>query len=172
MWKGKGHKPSHCLVMRRVNVCGILAPEKNTCVPHSEEIWPLRRNLMTSPGGRHIPHTFVVFLYPHSSQTGRTQMCLCGRSKQEPYKLSWTTQISKSLHVHLYCSNHAFRFYIPTIHIFSLYLGCISYSKWKNWCIFKIFFPHLCISTAVTLKDTLQMNAEFLHCLQQQALQS
>lgn len=32
--------------------------------------------------------------------------------------------------------------------------------------------PPLCISTAGTQKDTLQMSTEFLHCLQQQMLQS
>lgn len=32
----------------------------------------LRRNLRTSPGGRHIPHTFVFPLCPFSSQTGCT----------------------------------------------------------------------------------------------------
>lgn len=49
MWKGKGHKPSDCLVMRGVSVQGILAPEENPCLPHSEEIWGLHQEEDTFP---------------------------------------------------------------------------------------------------------------------------
>lgn len=66
MWKGKGNKPSHCLGMRGVSVCVILALEKKSLCSS------FRRNLRTSSGGWYIPHTFVCLLYPLSSQIGCT----------------------------------------------------------------------------------------------------
>lgn len=101
-------------------------------------------------------------------------MWLCGKSEHDPFKLTWTIQVSSTLHAHLFYISRAFRFDVSwNTYFLPLYLCSISYLQWKNWNIpsFK-FPPPLRISTAGTQKDTLQMSTEFLYCLQQQTLQS
>lgn len=104
MWKEKGSKSAHCLEVISAKVQGALVPEEN---PH---LLSLRRNPRTSWEWKHFPHTFLFCL--HSSQTRCTWMWLHEKSKQEPFKLGWTIQFSKALHVHLSYSSHAFQFFM------------------------------------------------------------
>lgn len=151
-------KPSHCLAIRGVSVYGILAPKKKFLVFLTQK--------KSEDFTRRVTHPHISFVSNFLS----TQKCAYVESQNRSHinyvGPPWS---QKSLHVHLHYSNCAFKFHIPAPNILSL--GCIFYLKWKNWCNSTwSLFSHLCISTAVTLKDTLQMSAEFLHCLQQQAL--
>lgn len=152
--------------MRRVSVQEILAPEENPCVPHSGEIWGLHQEESTSPTPLYFIHVPL---------------------RLDAHKCAYVASQSRS---HINClgpprsPNHCMCIFITAImlsdfmypgSVFSPSLSRLYFlfkGKELMHHIFKIFFPHLCISKAVTLKDTLQMSAEFLYCLQQLMLQS
>lgn len=152
--------------MRRVSVQGILAPEGNPCVPHSGEIWGLHQEENTSPTPLyfiHVPLRLDAHKCAYVASQSRSHINCLGPPRSPITACASLLQQS------------CFQILCTLVSVFSPSLSRLYFlfkGKELMHHIFKIFFPHLCISKAVTLKDTLQMSAEFLYCLQQLMLQS
>lgn len=140
--------------MRGVSVHGILTPEKKSLCSS------LRRNLRTSPGGWHIPHTFV---FPLLSNFLSAWMHINGLMWQVKAVAIQTVWGHPDLKITAYASllqQSCFQIlYTCYPHFLSHSLGCVFYLKWKNWCIstLRFFFPsmhqHSCNSKGYTSNE-------------------